>query len=309
MRRGEIYNKIVEILKINNSTIQQISKQTNIRWETIKNAVESLKKAGFIDQNDKKFYLKKNFSYDYETLLGIPISKSQKKEIAEIANRFKELVNFNNTFLQKAVINVIQKNNLNLPYGWYLYGPCNVLILNDENLKNFKSTKKYDKTIKNTINEFKIYKNTNELMEKIYENNIIYLSRLQIEQIFKEKLTINTMKQIELTIKQMLFNLKEPSFYYLDSYLSNISILKKLNEDELNDTKLEIYSTFRIIWEIIGTQILKETLNIENIDFYFNNRINTLKEIANFHLLKLKDYWPKIEYSLHIKNMRKKYLK
>ena len=309
MKRGEIYNKIFEALEAGPKNIHQISKKTSIRWETVKNAVDSLTEGGFLKKEGKYYLIKKDFSFDEETLLGIPIPKEKKQQIAAIANRIKQLKNYKNTFLQKAVVEVIKKNNLDLPYGWYLYGPCSALNLSDDVLKNYKSTKKYDKIIKETISEFEQYKNTDELMEKYYENEPVYYSRLQIEQIFKEKLTKNSMKQIELAIKQMLFNVENPAKYYLDAFLSSVSMLKKLDEEDINDLKLEIYSTFRTIWEIIGTQYLKETLKVANGDFYYESKISTLSNIAHCYLLRLKDYWPEPQFSEHIEKMRKKYSK
>ncbi len=308
MKRGQIYNQIVSELKYQKLNIQQISTKTGIRWETVKNAVESLREGGFIDKQDKYYSIKKDFYYDPQTLLGIPLPEKQKKEIVGIANRIKKLRNYNNTFLQKSVVEVIKKNNLDLPHGWYLYGPCSGLKLTDDILKNYESTTKYDESIKEIITLFDQYKNTDDLMQAYYNKDLVYLSRLQIDQIFKEKLTKNSMKQLELILHQMLLRLENPGFYYLDAFLSSISMLKRLEEEQFNDLKLEIYSAFITIWEIIGTQYLENTLNVNNIEFYCNHRIEQLSENATCYLLRLKDNWPRIEFSEHIEKMRKKYL-
>lgn len=309
MKRGQIYNKIVGALNTGSLNIQQISNKTGIRWETVKNAVDALTEGGFLVKNGKYYSIKKDFSFDEETLLGIPISQEKKQQIAAIANRIKKLKNYKNTFLQKAVVEVIKKNDLDLPYGWYLYGPCSALNLNNDILNNYPSTTKYDKSIKETISEFDGYKNTDDLMEKYYIDEPVYYARLQIDQIFKEKLTKNSMRQIELALKQMLLNIKEPAYYFLDSFLSSVSMLKKLSEEEINDIKLEVYSTFKTIWEIVGTQYLKNTLKVNNGDFYYESRISTLQSIAHCYLLRLKDYWPEPQFTEHIEKMRKKYSK
>lgn len=306
MKRGEIYNQIVK--ELNDSlNIQQISTRTQIRWETIRNAVEALTEAGFLEREGNKYSLKRDFHFDEDTLLGIHIPEEKKKQIAAIANRIKELKEFKNTFLQKAVIKVIEKTNLDLPYGWYLYGPCSALKLTPDVLKKYRATKKYDDVIKETISELSQYKDTNELMEAYYKDNPVYLARLQIDQIFKAELTKNSMRQIELALQQMLFKMDNPAEYYISCFISSIAMLKKQDQETLNDLKLEIYTTFRAIWEIIGTQSLKETMNVG--DFYYNNRMEVLKENAYSYLLSLKDSWPEMEYSEDIKKLKDKYLK
>lgn len=308
MKRGKIYKQIVNALKFHKLNIQQISTKTGIRWETVKNAVDALTEAGFLKKDGRAYNLEKDFSFDEDTILGIPVPEEKKKQLAGIANRFRQLTNYNNTFLQKAVINVIKRENLDLPYGWYLFGECSAVMFNKMNNK-YTATKKYEKTIKETISEFSKFKNTDALMENIYEGNQLYMLRLQIDQVFKDKLTKHNMRSIELAVKQMLFVLKGPSYYFLDSFYSQVAMLKKLDEEQLNEIKLEIYAAFRIIWEIIGTQKYKETVNLENIDFYYKTRMEALEELAHCYLLTLKDYWPRIEFSEHIKKMRKKYSK
>ncbi|MFP4645759.1 MAG: hypothetical protein ACLFNB_03880 [Candidatus Woesearchaeota archaeon] len=310
MRRGEIYNLIVGVLKTENLNIQQISQRTGIRWETVRNAVESLEEAGFLKRDGREFKLDGEFQFfDEETILGVPIDENQKKEYFRIAKRIREFKDYNKTFLQKAVINVIKKENLDLPYGWYLFGECTPVKLGDETLQGYGSTRKYDKAIRETINEFGHYNNTVDLMEDHYQDKPVYAARLHIDQIFKGELTRNSMKQIELLVKQMLFKVNEPASEYLDAFLSNVAMLKRLDDEELESIKLDIFSTFRIIWELIGTQQFKESSGIDNIDFYYETRMTTLKSLASEYLANLKDYWPEPEFSEHIKKMQEKYKK
>ena len=71
--------------------------------------------------------------------------------------------------------------------------------------------------------------------------------------------------------------------------------------------RMDIYSAFKSIWEIIGTQKFKETSNIDNIDFFYETRMNSLKEIASYHLINLKDFWPEFEFSEKTKKLKEKY--
>ena len=310
MRRGEIYNLIVGVLKTENLNIQQISQRTGVRWETVRNAVESLEEAGFLKKDGRVFKLDGEFQYfDDETILGVPLDEDQKKTYFQIANRIKEFKNYNKTFLQKAVISVIKKEKLDLPYGWYLFGECTPVKLCDETLQGYGSTRKHDKAICETITEFDKYHNTVDLMEEQYQDKPLYSSRLHIDQIFKGDLDQNAMKLLELHVKQMLFKVEDPASEYLDAFLSSVAMLKRLSDEDLEAVKMDVYSTFRIIWELIGTQQFKETSQLDNIDFQYETRMTTLKSLASEYLANLKDYWPQVEFTDHIKKMQDKYKK
>ena len=88
--RGKIYNQIVTALKYEKLNIQQLSTKTGIRWETVRNAVESLKEAGFLKKEGRFYILEKDFHFDHDTILGIPVPEEKKKQFAQIANRLRQ---------------------------------------------------------------------------------------------------------------------------------------------------------------------------------------------------------------------------
>ena len=104
----------------------------------------------------------------------------------------------------------------------------------------------------------------------------------KIDDILKQSLTKESMREIEIHLQNMLFLLEKPTDYYIDCMISSIAMLKK--KESLASIKPEIVATFKTWWEYIEES-----------------------ERVRAHLLKLKEQWPKIEFS-EMQKLKEKYL-
>lgn len=308
--RNEIYQKITEFLKKNNQPvkIQDIAKNTGFRWETVKNVLETLQAGNFIEKQDDTYRLN-HVEEQRDTLLNIKIDKEDEKQIAQIANRFKEFNITKKTFLQKMVVELIKRENLNLPYGWYLFGQCTLLKLNDTD--RYKSTKKYDKTIKDIIADYN-YSDTNALMEDHYRKNKRndYLTKLLIHETLNKEISDKTQLEfIDTQLKSLIWSIEQNDedidiLKLLEDFYSIFVRLKKLSLDKINSIRPTIFSAFQTIWEMFGAYFLYKSLNKYNAKKEYEQKKLTLKENAEFYLDTLSDYCPTKELSEKTKKLK-----
>lgn len=317
--RSDIYKKIIDSIKTNEKTILQISNDTKINWETVKNAIETLNKIGIInhkDSNGKTYYYMDEsqlIQLNPNTLLGI--EPKEEKLTLQIAKRIEELweKRFNKiikrTFLQKLLIKLIKQENLPIPYGWYLYGQCTVSMLNSN--KEI-STKKYDAKIEILITEFGKIPNTTELMRLHYteEQNDLYLTRLKINEILMNRFEDKTLLKIQINTLLYSFKTNDIKLREIINGFASIifRLINSLKLEELEDIRNIINDTFGSIWEIIATHELKKSLErfykSSEIEKFYSLQIENLKLIADEHLLNLKSYCPEIKIRSDIERFK-----
>jgi hypothetical protein len=275
-RRSDFYSYIRDVLQSGSYNVFQIREHIEhehnkkVSWEAIRAALEALESIGFVKKEEKSgkdYYSLSHCSTPIkDTILGLPVSKEQEKLCCEIANRIRELApKTNNTFLQKMVVNLIKRKNLDIPYGWYLYGECCVVKLVPEFLSKYSSTHKFDTELKQIIGEFKSYGNTDELLKALYvkEGNALYLHRWKINGMlshpFKEKPVL-----LDYEIKHMIFTISDMKlprqiYEYLMEFYSDLVRLIKHPIEKMEEYRLDILSTFQSIWELIGTYEMYST--------------------------------------------------
>jgi predicted transcriptional regulator len=307
-KKEEILSKILKTLSTGSYNILQISKETGINWETVKNAVQTLEKINLVSKKDNKYFVNKVLDFNENTLLGLPISKEQKNATLGLAKRIIDKWNkktskpIKKTFLQKMLIKVIKQANIqNIPYGWYLFGECAVLRLEPDSIA---ADSKYDKYIKPVIEEYFQIPNTQELLKKHYieEGNDLYLLRLKISNLLMNQFNTESITSLKINMNNFLFSFKKTDdnndlLEYVTGFVSIVmQLIKHLSIDELEEIRSEINNTFVAIWEIVGTYNLYESLvkfyDKQVLKKYYDIRIHNLKLVAEEYLLALKDNIP-----------------
>jgi hypothetical protein len=317
-KKEDIYKKIIDFLKTGSYNILQISEKTGINWETVKNAVNMLKKINLVSKKDKKYYVdeSKFMEYNKETLLGLPLTKEQETQTICFAKRIAEIwtkrtkKSLRKTFLHKMLIQLVKDAKIStVPYGWYLFGQCAVLQFEPQTLfeTKFDIGNKYDIPIKKIIDEFSKISTTQDLLRKHYtdEGNSLYLTRLIISNILKNRFSQDSVDLLKTNLNNFMFSFpktkeNEDLIEYINGFASiMIRLLKTLNIEQLEEIRLEINDSFVAIWEIVGTYNLYESAkvfyNIEVIKKYYILRIENLKRIGELYLSELKDNLPLIK--------------
>ena len=319
--RSDIYKGVVQVLQRGNFNVNQIKEALNneLSWDAIKNALDVMKEMDIVKEESNKFSLKTpQLQKNPNTILGLPLTKEQEELFLGIAKRFKELwpkdKPFRKTFLQKMIVTLIEKENLDLPYGWYLYGECTAMKFNDDNWNNYDIGNKFDKSIIQIIDFFKNYDTTDDLMEEQYikKNMDVYLARLTIDKLLKQSFTTENLKVIDMQIRKMIFSFEEESdnediWKFINSFYSIFGRLRKLPIEDIENIRMDIIISFKSVWELIGTYKFYRTSskNYEkDISPYYTSAISPLKDIAESHLFNLDEYCPNIVLSDETKRIR-----
>jgi len=310
--RSDIYQKIVEILKTNSYTTLQIAKQTNINWETAKNALHTLSNINLVssfEKNKKKYFTINPVDFlqlRKDTLLGLPLTKEQETKTKTILKSIEEVwknmfqIPLKKTLRQKILIKLIKQENIkNIPYGWYLFGQC--AVLHSPELENIIPTNKYDIKIKKIITEYKDL-STTDLLHHHYreENNELYLNKIKINDLLLNPFTEESLTQLKRTILHFICSFKKADKDPIDSvnafhsYLSRL--IKHKNLKELEEIRPLINETFNIVWDLMATynlyHSLKQWYEEPILKKYYELKKETLIPVIKEYLDTLLDYAP-----------------
>ncbi|RJQ21872.1 hypothetical protein C4580_01770 [Candidatus Woesearchaeota archaeon] len=322
-KRADIFKDIVDSLRNGSQTILQISKATDINWETVKNCLETLKTLSIIqeeEKNGKTFYFvdeSKLIQTEENTLLGLPLTEDRKnatyglfKRIIERWEKIRPDRKINKTFLHKILVKVVKNNDkdLKFPHGWYLFGECAVLQCDPMDCKEqpYQIGTEYDAKIDVVVTEYSQLSSTHELMQRQYtdEGNELYTLRLKISDKLLNKFTETSVHELKRSLKDFVFSFKkneenEELLEYLNGFLSIVTrLINGLKLGELDDIRPVINETFMSIWELLATYNLYKSLvergyyEKATIRKYYTLRMGNLKHIAESYLSALHDYCP-----------------
>ncbi len=318
-KRSDIYLQVVQELRKGPSTILQVAKATDINWETVKYAIETLEKIKIIrsyPENGKIHHVVDESHFlelRKDTLLGLPLDKNQEKSTKEIITRIKQRWQeitgkpISKTFLQKILVRLVEEKKIkNVPYGWYLFGECAVLFTTENDIT---PTKKYDEEIDEIIKEYAKIANTNELLQTYYtkKGNQLYLLRLKISNILLEPFTIDSLTTLKKIVRDFLFTF--PNTEDNKEIVENLNVFASMifrlvnhkNEKEMEDLRSLLNDTFSSLWESIATYNLYHSLkdkgwyDLATLQRYYKLRTQIVQEIVENYLNILNDQTPTLE--------------
>lgn len=191
--------KILESIKIalrdKPLSISEISEKANINWRTAENNLRILESLGLVFERNIKntrtfFYKEKNNYFD------LPVKNEDIKKINTIYYHIKKFCQkFYNqeptkTQAYKIIWKINQKLNLNLPIGWYMYGPLCVQEFYNNEPKEINFSNSTINLIEKTTQEFCALDNF-KLQKRVYgeSDENLYLA--------KEKLISRTLTNRE----------------------------------------------------------------------------------------------------------------
>lgn len=231
-------------------SVQEISKNINSNWTTVKEYLEELIREGKIKEiiaTDKlKFYQK----ITGDTYYNIPITEEQRNEFrylfSAIIEEYKKKRNRlpKRTELAKTSVDIINEVKLNLPVVWYIYGQIPLMI--SDPLKNYsvnfvpKDHEIIKKAVVNFVKENKIsVRDLEKDHYTKYGNKLYMLKEELLKELDKKKndekvLNLFSEFYIECPVydRAETFKLTE-KLYSLISKLSCIKSLDKYKPKEI----------------------------------------------------------------------------
>lgn len=277
----EIIHAIIEALKEGPRTITQIADEININWRTAESNLEMLKDIGKVfeiqEGKSRFFFLKDDRNY-----FNLYVKKDDAKRISTIyalISKFcKKLYRHEPTKTQvyKIIWKINNKLNLNLPIGWYQYGPLCVQGYTGRENQEYEMNQESVAIIKETTKRYGQIENQ-KLQEMVYEEekNQLYLA--------KERLMKGDFKAKEeiypILIDLIKYAPKEASEVVTD--FARATLL--LGWDKTKDI-------FADLWKFIATISFRDSLEFyygKNIEYYLSDKIEEKKREAQLAITNL----------------------
>lgn len=292
----EVKGRILNLLWLKPLTIQQISKEIDSNWLTVEKFVLELKKEGKIKEviSTEKLTLYQKVNED--TYYNLPLKDEDRDMFryifSEVLREYKNKGRIpKKTELAKAVVDVVNQSNLNLPVVWYLYGKIPLMITDPQ--RNYftsyvpQNHEMINKIIKKVINEQQ-HNNTRELKAEHYlkyANEVYQIKERLLSELedFKNEEKIIDLFN-DLFVACPIYEDKE-AFFLTDRL---IMVVRKLNLlSLLKENKRDIMFALDALWRFLSLYHFVESLSKDMrypksdlINFYLGSVIETKKYTA-----------------------------
>ena len=272
----EIKRRIVEALNNKPLNAQEISKEINSNWSTVKNYVDELveeKKIKEISFRGNSFYQR----ITEDTYFNIPITEEERKIfyfLFENARRlFKEHgKDPTKTDVNKATVEVIDKFNLSAPVVWYLYG--RMALLKYEPQKEYSVQADFEKEyqakilsfLERVVSELSKKKNSHEVRERQYTiyGQAFYQERENLYSFLTYTNLDKNRNKLKEHISDFVAKIPcETKFETMCEIVSQFSITtrKMCFLRDLESCRKQILETFDSIWKMIAVYSFFESLS------------------------------------------------
>jgi hypothetical protein len=318
----DLTEKILKVLAADpnqKKTIQDISRDTNIGWESTKRHIElleKLKSVRKIEEEGKIFYQKVG-TIASDTLFSIPLSEENRKTIEQIYRTIKDTcsdcgIPLSKTLIQKIAVDFVDKNYPNIPRGWYLYGEMLLLPFKPEKEYTEPLTKPEDiRLIREICMDYKRFADkSRKIRRHQYEkrDNKLYLTKENLYDALvysdlKEGYSKNLLRKLLNEFLSYCERREGNSMMLalVDDYCSQaLAILRHGDDKLLNDARPALIEAFNAIWSLVGTYEFyyslseKQFYDKELLNDYLGEKKNTLEDTATEALEDLHEYKPKI---------------
>jgi predicted transcriptional regulator len=268
----ELIKRILKSVSDAPKSIHEIAKDCESNWESIKVYLESLKDAGVLHEteisNKRVFSLaqcekiNKNGNY-----FDLPIKSEDEKLIDSLFFKIREKWKQKTGMIpgriqvQKTLARINKECSLNLPIGWYLFGPVCAKPYDPVLQYEFGGLNpKIETCVTTVVSRYSIQKTASELKLLHYneENHTLYKTK---EILFSLLSSASFSKKYIHEINNQLYTLLKnspPIFDKVSKELVNdfvglvLQMINTLSDEDLKLVKNDIYQSFNEIWKLIA---------------------------------------------------------
>ncbi len=253
-------------------SIHEIAKDCESNWESIRIYLESLTEAGVLLEteiaNKRVFslvqYNKTNKTGNY---FDLPIRSEDEKLIGSLFSKIKEEWKQRTGIIpgriqvQKTLARINKECNLNLPIGWYLYGPVCVKPYSPElSYEDSSLPAQVILCVKESVCAYSIETSATKLKLRQYneENNMLYKTKEQLLFLFSSS---NFSKKYINEINEKLYDLlkftpeifDKTSKMLINDFVGLVlQMMNVLSDDESILVKNDILQAFNEVWKLIA---------------------------------------------------------
>ncbi len=272
--RDQNFNKLVELLKEKPCSINEIATALEINWRTAESYLTLLSALDLVieqeTKNERTFFYKDKNNY-----FGLPVKKEHETIIKAIYTLIKKFAKQEPTKTQayKIVWKINKQFNLQLPIGWYKYGPCAEIVYKGDEDTKYDFPKKQIDFIKETTEEYTSMDNF-ELQRKIYkeEDKKLYLTKEKLLQTDEDKPNEILMDLVKYAPKEAIETTTD--------FIRTVFLLGWNRETK---------ECFNVLWKYLTLLNYKETISFyyRDISIYLDDKIADTKKDAQLMILNL----------------------
>ena len=316
----DITEKILKALSVGPSqkkTIQDISKESSISWESTRRHLELLKKLNSVREipEEGKTYYQMIGKVEQDTLFSIPISDEHRKIIERTYRTIKDLCSENKkplskTLVQKIAVDYIeQRYPKEIPRGWYLYGEMLLLPFDPEKDYPEKLDASENVLIKKICNEYFSCCDTSHKIRKHQykkKDKKLYITKesLYYSLAYDDYSDGSKKNKIRELLNEFIVYIERTEenpvlMALVEDYCSQILALFRHGTDkQMQEARPAILDTFNSIWNLVATNEFYNSLtryyDKELLKDYFTEKLRTLQQMAIESLEDLSDHKPVI---------------
>lgn len=324
-----IFDSIVKSLSTGPKSIHEIAQESGTNWETVRNHLEILKGIGYISERSEgksRIFSLRPLGTHPDTLFGLPLDKGDENLINLMFMRIRdEWVRITNkqpskTQVQKVLVEVNKRLNLNIPTAWYLFGKMCLKMYDPERDYDYEEVEdpRLEKEIAASVNDLS-QKTVSQLRKYQYaeEENSMYMIKENIIQMLKyyELNRENTGRIYNLMI-DFISNLQasdERGRFVSDvarEVIGSIITVMSTNTD-LEKFRTDLTYAFEDLWRIVALycleKSLKENAKYNGVDVfeYIRRVFEHQFDIIKNHVSRLAELEVKEEHSEGFSEFRK----
>jgi len=268
----ELIKRILQSITDSPKSINEIAKDAESNWESVKEYLESLREAGIIQENSisnkRMFSLitcgipKKNGNY-----FDLPIIEKDDKLIASLFSKIKEDWKQvtgkvpGKIQVQKSLLRINKSCKLNLPIGWYLFGAMCVKPYDPMFDYGYQSLGGEVETyVHEVVQEYSKEPTAYSLKIRQYkeENKVLYQTKELILSLFTSskfsKKYISEINKLFYTIINNLPDINDNDSKSLVNEFTGVvlQLINNLPEDEIQYAKPDVLQAFNEVWKLIA---------------------------------------------------------
>ena len=262
--------QIITTLQQQPQSITELAHNCNVTWRTAKKHLEELKALHLVFKKTKGVK-QVFFLLDQTNYFDLPLSKPQEDVILAVFSQIRQTTTVTKTQALKILYETNKQFNLNIPFGWYLYGPICVKPFTHQPT-SYTLSKEIRSFINETTSSY-ASKTNSEVEDLVYQENPLYQLKKSIVQTpLQENLNLLLMD----FIKEVPQETKE-----LVTDCARAIMLIGWTQETRN--------AFELTWKYVATIYFKNTLQEHysyDIRSYFSN-LEQKKQDAQLEILNL----------------------
>ncbi len=297
-KASEIAKHVYNSLEIFPQTINEISEESRVNWESTKNALRTLESVGLVIKNENGEYLRKRVNKNEKTFFGIKIEPEDENTIDFLFSKIREIwkeklgTEPGKTQVQKCLVKVDKDCNLNLPVGWYLYGKICIKPYNpaqdysapppenkEELISGINSAVDTYSSL-DSVPKIKQYQYNEEFKNPLYKlkEQILLAGRNEFN---KKNFSVFCTNGSELIKVLPKFSVNSETISLVSEFIAVIHQLSvRLESGELKAVQNDVLNLFNDLWKLIALDALFESLL--DTEKYTKEELQTYLAIEKF---------------------------